>query len=1180
MKTPLLMSPPVPASVQNNHTWQNLYGSSLALALANLVEQSEQMILLIAETAHDALQLQSELQTFLKHTDLPVQYFPNWETLPYDTFSPHQGIVSERLRLLAQLPHLDKGVLIVTLNTALQVLPPVSFVASHSLQLKINQVIELDALREQLIFAGYQAVHQVFEHGEFSLRGSILDIYPMGSKVPFRLEFFDNEIERIQEIDSDTQLSIRDIERIDLLPAREFPTNQEAITLFRQNFRETLGTVTASESMYQQVSKGIFPSGIEFYFPLFFKETAHLFDFLSDEALVITQGAIQSRLDKLWADINFRYEDRRWDINQPILEPSRLYLSKELFNQLLKSKKRIRVDIDKLEAIRGPQVFQTDILPELLINARLKDPYEALRKALQATQASQTPVLFIVPSAGRREALYGILQQLTIHAKEYNSFSEFIEQPSLFGVLVGQINHSFLAQQVIPSRYVAGHPDFSLHQQLNTALDTWVITETELLGSKPEIRQSHRHIQNPDALVKNLTELTLGKPVVHIQYGVGRYQGLTSLDIGDVTNEYLTLEYAGDAKLFVPVNNLHMISRYSGADPDTVALNSLSSNKWTRTRAKAAEKIRDVAAELLDVYAQRQAKPGFAFQIQNDEEKRFAAGFAFTETDDQLQAITAVQHDMAMPKAMDRLVCGDVGFGKTEVAMRAAFTAVNNNKQVAVLVPTTLLAQQHYETFKDRFADWPIQVEVLSRFRSGKQTQDVLDRLKEGKVDIIIGTHKLLQNDVDFSDLGLLIVDEEHRFGVKQKERIKNLRAEVDILTLTATPIPRTLNMAMNNVRDLSIIATPPARRLAVRTFVHEYQDATIREAILREVLRGGQVYFLHNQVDSIQAAAEKLQQLVPEATIQVAHGQMGERMLESIMTDFYHRRFHVLVCTTIIETGIDIPTANTIIIERADKFGLAQLHQLRGRVGRSHHQAYAYLLTPHPKLMTKDAHKRLEALSQLEDLGAGFVLATHDLEIRGAGELLGSEQSGQIEGIGFSLYMDMLEQAVTALQEGKEPSLDDLIQSQTEVDLKAACLFPDDYIADIHTRLSMYKRVASATNKNELDQLQVELIDRFGLLPAPAKNLFITHQVKLQANTLGIQKIDLAAQGGFIDFKPNPPINTEGLIRLLMSNPNNSMVGTSRIKIVQECASFEDRVKFIWAIIEQLRIEPAKESA
>lgn len=1141
--------PPKPSSARQDITWQNLVGSSIALALGQLIEQHDGPVLIVTPDAPQAHRLEQEVQYFAPNWRQQVMVFPDWETLPYDSFSPHQDIISERLSVLARLPDMQRGALIVSLNTLMHRIAPTDYVAGQAVQVNKGQKLDIHGLRQRLERAGYRHVAQVMEHGEFCVRGSLLDLFPMGSSQPYRIDFFDDEVDSIRLFDPDTQLSAGEIDAIDLLPAHEFPTNPTAIELFRAQYRDQFDASNARDSVYMQVSNQQFPGGVEYYLPLFFENTASIFDYLPDNTLLVTFGDLQGSLDHLWHDINQRYEQRRYDPLRPLLPPQQLFLAVDQIHAAFKKMPRIRAMVPSDKAQPGPKVFQTQPIGEIAVNHQLKNPLEKLSQRLKDSEKQR--VIFLVESAGRRETLRELLAPLQLRLEEVEHFQQFATSKTPCAISVSPVAHSFALSD----------------EQL------LVITETELLGQR--IAQRRRRDQkatvNAENMVRNLAELRIGQPVVHIDHGVGRYQGLQTLDTGGVTTEFVTIEYASNSKLYVPVAALHVLSRYSGGEEASAPLHKLGNDQWEKAKRKAAEKIRDVAAELLDVYARREAKPGYPFKLDQEEYQRFAGSFPFEETDDQLAAISGVLEDMQAPRAMDRLVCGDVGFGKTEVAMRAAFVAVNDSKQVAVLVPTTLLAQQHYENFKDRFADWPIRVEVLSRFNTAKQTQKILADLAEGKVDLVIGTHKLLSADVKFHDLGLLIVDEEHRFGVRQKEAIKRLRADVDILTLTATPIPRTLNMAMHGVRDLSIIATPPAKRLAVKTFVREYDEPTIREAVLREILRGGQVYFLHNNVETIEKTAETLAQLVPEARITVAHGQMRERELERIMSDFYHQRYNVLVCTTIVETGIDVPTANTIIMDRADHLGLAQMHQLRGRVGRSHHQAYAYLLTPNPKRMTKDALKRLEAISQLEDLGAGFMLATHDLEIRGAGELLGDDQSGQIETIGFTLYMEMLEQAVKALRDGKQPALDQLLQAQTEIDLRVPALLPESYIADVNTRLSLYKRIASSDNTQALHEIQVELIDRFGLLPDAVKNLVRVAELRSRAQQLGIRKIDGGPNGVNVEFAADTKVSPQVLIQLIQQQPNEyRLEGPTRLRILRKIDDTQARLKLVESLLDE----------
>ncbi|MFT7194376.1 MAG: transcription-repair coupling factor (superfamily II helicase) [Rheinheimera aquimaris] len=1095
--------------------WGNLQGAALPLAISQLLRQHSGTYLLLVPDTPTALRLEQELAVFLSPADCPLLTLPDWETLPYDVFSPHQDIVSQRLKTLYQLARLDRGVVIVPVSTLLLRICHRDYLEQNSFLIKKGQQADLAALKRQLAAVGYRSVEQVMEHGEFSARGSILDLYPMGAATPYRIDFFDNDVDGIRTFDPDNQRSQAQVDQIELLPAHEFPTDQAAIERFRIAYRERFAARNEKESLYQQVSQGMLPAGIEYYLPLFTEKTATLFDYLPADSRFLLLGDIEHAAEKFWQELKRRYDDRAIDLLRPILKPNELYLSVDQLFAALKQHGRIRLSQATLPARSGQANATVSTLADLSVNHQLKNPLQALQQFMLSLKQQQGRALFFVESEGRRESLLQLLQKAGIRIAQYDNLAAFEQSKDDLGIIVGALEQGVLIEK--PGLLA-------------------LISENELFGQKISQRRRRKRSQqvSSDTVIRNLAELNLGQPVVHLQHGIGRYQGLQLLDAGGISAEFVTIEYAGGSKLYVPVTSLHLLSRYSGNAAEQAPLHKLGNDSWEKSRRKAAEKVRDVAAELLDVYAQRAAHQGYAFAIDDGQYMAFADSFPYEETADQQDAIDAVLRDMQSPQPMDRLVCGDVGFGKTEVAMRAAFVAVNDGKQVALLVPTTLLAQQHFENFKDRFANWPVRVEVLSRFVSTKAQKAILEDVASGKVDILIGTHKLLQDDIKLQDLGLLIVDEEHRFGVRQKEKIKALRANIDILTLTATPIPRTLNMSMSGMRDLSIIATPPARRLAVKTFVREYENGLIREAVMREILRGGQVYFLHNDVATIEKAAADLAQLLPEAIIGIAHGQMRERELEQIMADFYHQRFNVLLCSTIIETGIDVPTANTIIINRADNFGLAQLHQLRGRVGRSHHQAYAYLLTPPPKRLTKDAEKRLEAIASLEDLGAGFALATHDLEIRGAGELLGDEQSGQIESVGFSLYMDMLEQAVKALKEGREPSLDAMLSQQTEMELRIPALLPESYIPDVNLRLSCYKKLASATSVEELDEVQVELIDRFGLLPDAAKNLVAISEFKIQAQQLGIRRIEANSKGGLVEFSEKTAVSPAYIIELI----------------------------------------------
>nr|WP_249649851.1 transcription-repair coupling factor [Pectobacterium carotovorum] len=1118
-----------------------LTGAACAVECAEIIERHAGLVVLIAPDMQNALRLRDEIQQF---TDQHVTTLPDWETLPYDSFSPHQEIISTRLSTLYQLPNMTRGVLILPVNTLMQRVCPHSFLHGHALVLKKGQRLSRDKLRSQLEQAGYRSVDQVMEHGEYATRGALLDLFPMGSEEPYRIDFFDDEIDSLRLFDVDTQRTLNEVPHINLLPAHEFPTDKTAIELFRSQWREQFEVRRDAEHIYQQVSKGVWPAGIEYWQPLFFSEPLpSLFSYFPNNTLLVNTGNLEQSAERFWQDIQQRFESRRVDPMRPLLPSDSLWLRVDGLFTELKAWPRVQLKTDTLPEKAANVNLAYLPLPELAIQHQQKSPLDALRRFIEQFDGQ---VIFSVESEGRRETLQELLARIKLNPTLINTLEQAQERGTY--LIIGASEHGFI----------------------DTLRQRALICESDLLGERvSRRRQDSRRTINTDTLIRNLAELRPGQPVVHLEHGVGRYAGLTTLEAGGIKAEYLILTYAGEDKLYVPVSSLHLISRYAGGADENAPLHKLGGDAWSRARQKAAERVRDVAAELLDIYAQRAAKSGFAFKHDKTQYQLFCESFPFETTPDQAQAINAVLSDMCQPLAMDRLVCGDVGFGKTEVAMRAAFLAVENHKQVAVLVPTTLLAQQHFDNFRDRFANWPVKIEMISRFRSAREQTQVLKETQEGKVDILIGTHKLLQSDVHWRDLGLLIVDEEHRFGVRHKERIKAMRADVDILTLTATPIPRTLNMAMSGMRDLSIIATPPARRLAVKTFVREYDNLVVREAILREILRGGQVYYLYNDVENIEKATQRLAELVPEARIAIGHGQMRERELERVMSDFHHQRFNVLVCTTIIETGIDIPSANTIIIERADHFGLAQLHQLRGRVGRSHHQAYAYLLTPNPKAMSTDAQKRLEAIASLEDLGAGFALATHDLEIRGAGELLGDDQSGQMTSVGFSLYMELLESAVDALKAGREPSLEDLINSQTDVELRLPALLPDDFIPDVNTRLSLYKRIASAKTPAELDELKVELIDRFGLLPDASRYLLQIAALRQQAQALGIRRIEGNEKGGFIEFSEQNRVDPSHLIGLLQRDPGTYRLdGPTRLKFMKDLSDRPQRIEFIGSLL------------
>ncbi|MFB4367696.1 MULTISPECIES: transcription-repair coupling factor [unclassified Pseudomonas] len=1140
---PVLRLPSLPATAGKQH-WGNLPGAALSLAIAEAASSAKRFTLLLTADSQSAERLEQELSFFAP--ELPVLHFPDWETLPYDLFSPHQDIISQRISTLYRLPSLSHGVLVVPITTALHRLPPKRFLLGSSLVLDVGQRIDVDEMRAHLEAAGYRYVDTVYEHGEFAVRGALIDLFPMGSKQPFRIDLFDDEIETLRTFDPETQRSIDKVESIKLLPAREFPLEKKAVTDFRGRFRERFDVDFRRCPIYQDLSTGITPAGIEYYLPLFFEETATLFDYLPQDTQVFSLPGIEKAAEQFWLDARNRYDERRVDPERPLLPPADIFLPVEDCFARLKDWPRVVISPEDVEPGVGRTRFEANALPDLAIQAKTSEPLAALRRFIEEYPGR---VLFCAESAGRREVLLELLARLKLKPREVEGWPQFCASKERLGITIAPLDEGLQLEDIA------------------------LIAESPLFGQR--IMQRRRREKTRDAgdnVIKNLTELREGAPVVHIDHGVGRYLGLVTMEFDGQAAEFLALMYAEEAKLYVPVASLHLIARYTGSDDALAPLHRLGSETWQKAKRKAAEQVRDVAAELLDIYARRAAREGYAFRDPKADYETFSAGFPFEETPDQQSAIEAVREDMLAAKPMDRLVCGDVGFGKTEVAMRAAFIAVHGGRQVAILVPTTLLAQQHYNSFRDRFADWPVTVEVMSRFKSAKEVNAAIEQLAEGKIDIIIGTHKLLQDDVKIKNLGLVIIDEEHRFGVRQKEALKALRSEVDILTLTATPIPRTLNMAVSGMRDLSIIATPPARRLSVRTFVMEQNKPTIKEALLRELLRGGQVYYLHNDVKTIEKCAADLAELVPEARIGIGHGQMNERELEQVMGDFYHKRFNVLIASTIIETGIDVPSANTIIIERADKFGLAQLHQLRGRVGRSHHQAYAYLLTPPRKQMTDDAQKRLEAIANAQDLGAGFVLATHDLEIRGAGELLGDGQSGQIQAVGFTLYMEMLERAVKSIRKGEQPNLDQPLGGGPEINLRVPALIPEDYLPDVHARLILYKRIANATDEDGLKELQVEMIDRFGLLPEPTKNLVRITLLKLQAERLGIKKIDAGPQGGRIEFAAETPVDPLTLIKLIQSAPNRyKFEGATLFRFSVPMERAEDRFNTLEALLERL---------
>jgi len=1136
--------PPLPSSPKQRRFWTPPHGSARALLVAEAARSHDGLLVAVTRDTQRAHALEDELRMFAG--TLPVLHFPDWETLPYDVFSPHPEIVSQRIATLYQLPSVKRGVLVVPAATLMQRIAPRAHIAGAGLMLRKGQKLDLANEQRRLEACGYRHVPQVAEPGDFAVRGALIDIYPMGADEPYRIELFDDEVDSIRSFDAETQRSQQQVEKVELLPAREFPVTEDAAKAFRNRLRERFPIDVRRCPLYQDMKEGVTPGGIEYYLPLFFEQTATLFDYLADNALFVLGEGTHEASEQFWIQTAERYDQRAHDIERPVLPPGELYLSPEQLREQLNKRLRVEVVASGHEhAIDAG----TQPAPEVPLNRKGEEPGTSLRHFIAAYPGR---TLIAADSAGRREALLEQLAAAGLRPHNVDSWTTFLADANSLAITIAPLEQGFALKQ----------PAIT------------VLTERELFGERVRTERRRRRgaARDPDTIIRDLTELSAGAPIVHVDHGVGRYQGLVSMELGGMTGEFLVIEYAKGDKLYVPVAQLGLVSRYSGTAPELAPLHSLGGDAWERARRKAAEKVRDVAAELLAIYAQREARGGESLPIDRQLVEEFGSSFPFEETPDQLLAIDAVLGDLARPRAMDRVICGDVGFGKTEVALRAAFAAATAGKQVAVLVPTTLLAQQHYRNFADRFADWPVKVDVLSRFRSTKDVNEALKRLADGQIDVIIGTHKLLQSDIKFKNLGLVIVDEEQRFGVRQKEQLKKLRAEVDLLTMTATPIPRTLNMAMSGLRDLSLITTPPAHRMAVRTFVSTWEPALIREAFQRELQRGGQVYFLHNEVDSIERTAREVQELIPDARVGIAHGQMPERELEQVMADFHRQRFNVLVCTTIIETGIDIPTANTIIIDRADRFGLAQLHQLRGRVGRSHHRAYAYLIVPDRRAITADAEKRLEALASLEELGAGFTLATHDLEIRGAGELLGDEQSGQIQEIGFGLYTELLERAVRALKSGKVPDFDLSSEHETEVELHLPALIPDDYLPDVHARLTLYKRIASARDEESLRELQVEMIDRFGLLPDAVKNLFAIASLKLMATPLGIRKLDFGANGGRITFREKPDIDPMAIIRLVQNYPRvYKLDGQDKLKINLELPGSSERVRAAQELLGRL---------
>ncbi|MEX2150786.1 MAG: transcription-repair coupling factor [Steroidobacteraceae bacterium] len=1130
--------------------WGELYGSSLCCHLTRLAATAGGPILVVTASGREADQVLAELAFYGGAEHTPAA-FPDRETLPYDPFSPHPDIVSQRLRTLSALPRLRQGLIVTTRSALLDRLPPLRFLDAHAFSLRSGDRLDLPELRARLTNSGYAQVTQVLSPGEFAVRGSVVDLFAAGAPDPFRLDLFDDRIESIRAFDPADQRSAATLAAVSLLPAREFPTSPEAIAGFRGRWRERFEGDPQQCAIYRAVSAGTVPAGIEAWLPLFFDETTALTEHLPPGSTLIDLADLERSLPLAWADIGERYEQRRHDRERPLLPPAAAFVAAETTIAALASWPRAivaPVKVEPLAATLSFLNFSTEPPPALRADARAPRPLDQLEAFLAGFDGR---VLLAADSAGRREVMLEMLRRQDLAAAVVSDWNAFATGTCPLALAVAPDVRGL----VMPADRVA------------------LVAEDQLFGERArQERRRRRAERDPDAILRELASLSPGSAVVHEEYGVGRYRGLRVMQVAGNPAEFLVIEYAGGDLLYVPVHTLDRVTRYTGGAPESAPWHRLGTEQWAKARRRAAERVRDVAAELLDLYSRRAARAGRAMEFDESAYRAFAAAFPFEETIDQHDAIEAVLADMRSGRPMDRVVCGDVGFGKTEVALRACFAAVSGGRQVAVLVPTTLLAQQHAQTFADRFADWPIRVENLSRFRSATEQQAVIQGLAAGTVDIVIGTHRLLQRDVAFRDLGLVVVDEEHRFGVGHKERLKQLRADVDMLTLTATPIPRTLNMALGGLRDLSLMTTPPAERVAIETFVTEWSDSLIREACLREIRRGGQVYFVHNSIDDIEACAARLRRLVPEATIGVGHGQMRERDLERLMLDFYHRRFQILVCTTIIESGIDVPTANTILIDRADRFGLAQLHQLRGRVGRSHHRAWAYLIAPPIAALPADAAKRLEAIEALEDLGAGFTLATHDLEIRGAGELLGEEQSGQIQEIGIGLYLELLERAVQALREGREPDLEQPLPTGAEVDLQLPALLPEDYIPDVHLRLQLYKRMAAAAEAAALDDLQTEMIDRFGPLPPPSVTLLQIHRLRLRAASLGIRRLEIGTQAGRVEFGTGHRVDPARVIRLLQQGGGRYRLDSEqRLRLKLETPDAKSRFQAAAELLDSL---------
>ena len=1149
MPTPLLETP-APATARELRIGQ-LYGSSRGLLVSEQIAEHSGLSVIVCCDMADAEQLEQEIRFFSREPP-HIFRFPDLETLPYDQFSPHQDIVSERIQCLASITDATSGVLILPVSTLLQKVSPPGFIRQRSLDLKLGDRLDPGVLREKLGLYGYSAVSQVEQHGEFSTRGSILDLFPMGSREPYRIDFFDDEIESMRNFDPETQLSIEKTDAIKLLPAQEYPLDEPGIERFRLRFRETFDIDPNTCPVYVDISAGISSPGVEYYLPLFFDQLVSLFDYLPATSRLLIDDSAISHANSFREQVCERYESRRYNLEWPLLEPDELFLDIDSLYARIADFPRLYFSAFKLEDSDRPGInCDTQAIPQLILQSKAEQPDRALRRFIEKPEFNR--ILFSAESAGRREFLNEMLRHYSIHASQVDTWDEFVNRDD---------NRYFIIESPLQNGMTL------------TGKGLAIVAENQLFGERAvqKRRRRYRKTRDAESTIQSLADLQPGAPVVHEDHGVGRYQGLKTLTVSGLATEFLCIEYANQDKLYVPVSSLHLINRYAGASEENAPLHRLGGDQWQRSRKKAQQKIHDIAVELLDIQARREAMQGFAHPVVLDEYYQFASEFPFEETPDQETAIEAVISDMQSPQPMDRIVCGDVGFGKTEVCMRAAFIAANSGSQVAVLVPTTLLAQQHYQNFLDRFADWPIRITALTRFTAQKPLQEKLRQIESGLIDIVIGTHKLLSDDIRYRNLGLVIIDEEHRFGVRHKEKLKALRANVDLLTMTATPIPRTLNMSLSGMRDLSIIATPPLQRHAIKTFVTRWNRDTIIEGCQRELKRGGQIYFLHNEIKSIEKNAQELQKMLPDARIGIVHGRMKERELERVMLDFYHHRCNLLVCTTIIESGIDVPTANTIFINRADKLGLAQLHQIRGRVGRSHHRAYAYLIVPQERAMTNDARKRLLAIESLEDLGVGFTLATHDLEIRGAGEILGEEQSGQITEIGFSLYSELLERAVKSLRANLPIDFDQPIMRASEVDFHIPALIPETFIPDIHRRLIEYKRIASATDDDGLREIQMELIDRFGLLPEPLKHLFRVTHIKLQTLALGVDKIDVGDQQGKIVFNRNPKIDPLKIIELIQTQPQQYRFdGKQTLRITCQNVELEARFRQVESLLEQL---------